>query len=85
MDPAQNNPGAWYRLSLIQFPVLQGDSPQSSAKAGRVHLLYALSFFKVSPFSPLLPVQAFTRSIGCDKHLAVAYFQRGTVFYRRQK
>ncbi|PKU39091.1 hypothetical protein llap_10603 [Limosa lapponica baueri] len=29
-------------------------------------------------------MQAFTRSIGCDKHLAVAYFQRGTVFYRRQ-
>ncbi|NWZ38483.1 NCF2 factor, partial [Brachypodius atriceps] len=28
--------------------------------------------------------RAFTRSIGCDKHLAVAYFQRGTVFYRRQ-
>ncbi|NXE93176.1 NCF2 factor, partial [Menura novaehollandiae] len=28
--------------------------------------------------------QAFTRSIGCDKHLAVAYFQRGTVLYRRQ-
>ncbi|NWS32503.1 NCF2 factor, partial [Polioptila caerulea] len=28
--------------------------------------------------------QAFTRSIGCDKHLAVAYFQRGTVFYWRQ-
>ncbi|NXP33343.1 NCF2 factor, partial [Leiothrix lutea] len=28
--------------------------------------------------------QAFTRSIGCDKHLAVAYFQRGTVFHRRQ-
>ncbi|KQK76943.1 neutrophil cytosol factor 2 [Amazona aestiva] len=27
--------------------------------------------------------EAFTRSIGCDKHLAVAYFQRGTVFYRR--
>uniref|UniRef100_A0A8C3QTU1 Neutrophil cytosolic factor 2 n=1 Tax=Cyanoderma ruficeps TaxID=181631 RepID=A0A8C3QTU1_9PASS len=26
--------------------------------------------------------QAFTRSIGCDKHLAVAYFQRGTVSYR---
>uniref|UniRef100_A0A8C3TRV3 Neutrophil cytosolic factor 2 n=1 Tax=Catharus ustulatus TaxID=91951 RepID=A0A8C3TRV3_CATUS len=26
--------------------------------------------------------EAFTRSIGCDKHLAVAYFQRGTVFYR---
>ncbi|KFQ51718.1 Neutrophil cytosol factor 2, partial [Nestor notabilis] len=37
---------------------------------------------------PLCPIptymQAFTRSIGCDKHLAVAYFQRGTVFYRRQ-
>ncbi|NXV32192.1 NCF2 factor, partial [Rissa tridactyla] len=29
--------------------------------------------------------EAFTRSIVCDKHLAVAYFQRGTVFYRRQK
>ncbi|XP_048168345.1 neutrophil cytosol factor 2 isoform X3 [Corvus hawaiiensis] len=28
--------------------------------------------------------QAFTRSISCDKHLAVAYFQRGTVFYQRQ-
>ncbi|NXN86133.1 NCF2 factor, partial [Bombycilla garrulus] len=28
--------------------------------------------------------EAFTRSIGCDKHLAVAYFQRGTVFYQRQ-
>ncbi|NXF76104.1 NCF2 factor, partial [Sclerurus mexicanus] len=28
--------------------------------------------------------EAFTRSIGCDKHLAVAYFQRGTVVYRRQ-
>ncbi|NXR64610.1 NCF2 factor, partial [Rhadina sibilatrix] len=28
--------------------------------------------------------EAFTRSIGCDKHLAVAYFQRGTAFYRRQ-
>ncbi|XP_075616649.1 neutrophil cytosol factor 2 isoform X2 [Balearica regulorum gibbericeps] len=28
--------------------------------------------------------EAFTRSISCDKHLAVAYFQRGTVFYRRQ-
>ncbi|NWV66605.1 NCF2 factor, partial [Malurus elegans] len=28
--------------------------------------------------------EAFTRSIGCDKHLAVAYFQRGTVSYRRQ-
>ncbi|NXA10354.1 NCF2 factor, partial [Sapayoa aenigma] len=28
--------------------------------------------------------EAFTRSISCDKHLAVAYFQRGIVFYRRQ-
>ncbi|XP_005290795.1 neutrophil cytosol factor 2 isoform X2 [Chrysemys picta bellii] len=28
--------------------------------------------------------QAFARSINCDKHLAVAYFQRGTVFYRRE-
>ncbi|NWX30814.1 NCF2 factor, partial [Notiomystis cincta] len=28
--------------------------------------------------------EAFTQSIGCDKHLAVAYFQRGTVFYCRQ-
>ncbi|NXP16487.1 NCF2 factor, partial [Scytalopus superciliaris] len=28
--------------------------------------------------------EAFTRSIGCDRHLAVAYFQRGTVGYRRQ-
>ncbi|NWH76025.1 NCF2 factor, partial [Piaya cayana] len=28
--------------------------------------------------------EALTRSIGCDKHLAVAYFQRGNVCYRRQ-
>ncbi|NXS77586.1 NCF2 factor, partial [Erpornis zantholeuca] len=28
--------------------------------------------------------EAFTWSISCDKHLAVAYFQRGTVFYQRQ-
>ncbi|XP_026511301.1 neutrophil cytosol factor 2-like isoform X3 [Terrapene carolina triunguis] len=28
--------------------------------------------------------QAFARSINRDKHLAVAYFQRGTVFYRRE-
>uniref|UniRef100_A0A8C9ESF5 NADPH oxidase activator 1 n=1 Tax=Pavo cristatus TaxID=9049 RepID=A0A8C9ESF5_PAVCR len=27
--------------------------------------------------------EAFTQSISCDKHLAVAYFQRGTVFYKR--
>ncbi|NWH55820.1 NCF2 factor, partial [Geococcyx californianus] len=27
--------------------------------------------------------EALTRSIGCDKHLAVAYFQRGNVFYQR--
>lgn len=48
-------------------------------------MLYTIRFFKVSLFAPLVPLQAFTRSIGCDKHLAVAYFQRGTVFYRRQK
>ncbi|CAM4601143.1 unnamed protein product [Lepidochelys olivacea] len=29
--------------------------------------------------------QSFARSINCDKHLAVAYFQRGTVFYWREK
>ncbi|NXI41333.1 NCF2 factor, partial [Galbula dea] len=28
--------------------------------------------------------EAFTQSIGCDKYLAVAYFQRGTVCYQRQ-
>lgn len=28
--------------------------------------------------------EAFSRSIHCDKHLAVAYFQRGTVYYRRE-
>ncbi|NXE49428.1 NCF2 factor, partial [Casuarius casuarius] len=28
--------------------------------------------------------EAFTQSISCDKHLAVAYFQRGTVFYKRE-
>ncbi|KFV80062.1 Neutrophil cytosol factor 2, partial [Struthio camelus australis] len=28
--------------------------------------------------------EAFTQSISCDKHLAVAYFQRGTVFYKQE-
>uniref|UniRef100_A0A8C4KAX7 Neutrophil cytosolic factor 2 n=1 Tax=Dromaius novaehollandiae TaxID=8790 RepID=A0A8C4KAX7_DRONO len=28
--------------------------------------------------------EAFTQSISCDKHLAVAYFQRATVFYKRE-
>ncbi|XP_031451383.1 neutrophil cytosol factor 2 [Phasianus colchicus] len=27
--------------------------------------------------------EALTQSISCDKHLAVAYFQRGSVFYKR--
>ncbi|POI32905.1 hypothetical protein CIB84_003343 [Bambusicola thoracicus] len=27
--------------------------------------------------------EAFTQSISCDKHLAVAYFQRGAIFYKR--
>ncbi|XP_010211665.1 PREDICTED: neutrophil cytosol factor 2 [Tinamus guttatus] len=29
--------------------------------------------------------KAFTQSISCDKHLAVAYFQRGIVFYKQEK
>lgn len=39
------------------------------------------------PFSLLLPrsLQALTQSISCDKHLAVAYFQRGNIFYKRHK
>ncbi|NXD08515.1 NCF2 factor, partial [Nothocercus nigrocapillus] len=28
--------------------------------------------------------KAFTQSISCDKHLAVAYFQRGIVFYKQE-
>lgn len=34
---------------------------------------------------PSRSLQALTQSISCDKHLAVAYFQRGTVFYKRHK
>lgn len=92
MAPAQKNPGAWYRLSPTQCcRETQSREPSSGhlAKAGQVQLLYALRFLRVCPFyppfAPLLPLQAFTRSISCDKHLAVAYFQRGTVFYQRQK
>lgn len=33
------------------------------------------------PFSP----QAFTKSINQDKHLAVAYFQRGMLHYQMEK
>jgi|UPI0000F4D12A hypothetical protein len=36
------------------------------------------------PYGPFL-LQAFTKSINRDKHSAVAYFQRGMLYYRMEK
>ncbi|XP_042661727.1 neutrophil cytosol factor 2-like [Tyto alba] len=70
--------------------------PTGRGGGGKVHSRYALSFLKVFfPFYPPLPHTHFFApllppcrcspwSISCDRHLAVAYFQRGTVFYQRQ-
>ncbi|XP_071607319.1 neutrophil cytosol factor 2 isoform X2 [Heliangelus exortis] len=61
--------------ALEAFTAVQNPAAKICFNIGCVHLVLG----KLAEAE-----EAFTRSIGCDKHLAVAYFQRGTVFYWRQ-
>ncbi|NXN29407.1 NCF2 factor, partial [Nycticryphes semicollaris] len=64
-----------WRAALDAFTAVQNPPAKICFNIGCVHLVLG----KLAEAE-----EAFTRSIGCDKHLAVAYFQRGTVFYQRQ-
>ncbi|NXT44193.1 NCF2 factor, partial [Pelecanoides urinatrix] len=67
--------GKEWRAALDAFTAVQNPPAKICFNIGCIHLVLG----KLAEAE-----EAFTRSIGCDKHLAVAYFQRGTVFYRRQ-
>ncbi|NXF33273.1 NCF2 factor, partial [Nyctibius bracteatus] len=67
--------GKDWRAALDAFTAVQNPPAKICFNIGCIHLVLG----KLAEAE-----EAFTRSIGCDKHLAVAYFQRGTVFYRRQ-
>uniref|UniRef100_A0A672USW6 Neutrophil cytosolic factor 2 n=1 Tax=Strigops habroptila TaxID=2489341 RepID=A0A672USW6_STRHB len=62
-----------WRAALDAFTAVQNPPAKICFNIGCVHLVLG---------QLAEAEEAFTRSIGCDKHLAVAYFQRGTVFYR---
>ncbi|NWW49006.1 NCF2 factor, partial [Pedionomus torquatus] len=64
-----------WRAALDAFTAVQNPPAKICFNIGCVHLVLG----KLAEAE-----EAFTQSIGCDKHLAVAYFQRGTVFYQRQ-
>ncbi|NXJ63882.1 NCF2 factor, partial [Rostratula benghalensis] len=64
-----------WRAALDAFTAVQNPPAKICFNIGCVHLVLG----KLAEAE-----EAFTRSIVCDKHLAVAYFQRGTVFYQRQ-
>ncbi|NXD87507.1 NCF2 factor, partial [Halcyon senegalensis] len=64
-----------WRAALEAFTAVQNPPAKICFNIGCIHLVLE----KLAEAE-----EAFTRSIGCDKHLAAAYFQRGTVFYRRQ-
>uniref|UniRef100_A0A8C0HLT2 Neutrophil cytosolic factor 2 n=1 Tax=Buteo japonicus TaxID=224669 RepID=A0A8C0HLT2_9AVES len=65
--------GKEWRAALDAFMAVQNPPAKICFNIGCIHLVLG----KLAEAE-----EAFTRSIGCDKHLAVAYFQRGTVFYR---
>uniref|UniRef100_A0A8B9RS99 Neutrophil cytosolic factor 2 n=1 Tax=Accipiter nisus TaxID=211598 RepID=A0A8B9RS99_9AVES len=65
--------GKEWRAGLDAFMAVQNPPAKICFNIGCIHLVLG----KLAEAE-----EAFTRSIGCDKHLAVAYFQRGTVFYR---
>ncbi|NXR03651.1 NCF2 factor, partial [Sagittarius serpentarius] len=67
--------GKEWRAALDAFMAVQNPPAKICFNIGCIHLVLG----KLAEAE-----EAFTRSIGCDKHLAVAYFQRGTVFYRRE-
>uniref|UniRef100_A0A672UTU9 Neutrophil cytosolic factor 2 n=1 Tax=Strigops habroptila TaxID=2489341 RepID=A0A672UTU9_STRHB len=59
-----------WRAALDAFTAVQNPPAKICFNIGCVHLVLG---------QLAEAEEAFTRSIGCDKHLAVAYFQRGTV------
>ncbi|NXJ40469.1 NCF2 factor, partial [Ciconia maguari] len=67
--------GKEWRAALDAFTAVQNPPAKICFNIGCIYLVLG----KLAEAE-----QAFTRSISCDKHLAVAYFQRGTVFYQRQ-
>nr|XP_047928738.1 neutrophil cytosol factor 2 [Anser cygnoides] len=67
--------GKEWRAALDAFTAVQSPPAKICYNIGCIHLVLG----KLAEAE-----EAFTQSISCDKHLAVAYFQRGTVFYRRQ-
>ncbi|NXX57594.1 NCF2 factor, partial [Scopus umbretta] len=67
--------GKEWRAALDAFTAVQNPPAKICFNIGCIHLVLG----KLAEAE-----EAFTQSIGCDKHLAVAYFQRGTVFYQRQ-
>ncbi|NWR63858.1 NCF2 factor, partial [Bucorvus abyssinicus] len=64
-----------WRAALDAFTAVQNPPSKICFNIGCIHLVLG-ELAKAE--------EAFTQSISCDKHLAVAYFQRGTVFYWRQ-
>ncbi|XP_068547474.1 neutrophil cytosol factor 2 isoform X2 [Anas acuta] len=64
-----------WRAALDAFTAVQSPPAKICYNIGCIHLVLG----KLAEAE-----EAFTQSISCDKHLAVAYFQRGTIFYRRQ-
>ncbi|NWV57173.1 NCF2 factor, partial [Daphoenositta chrysoptera] len=64
-----------WSAALDAFTAVQNPPAKICFNIGCIHLVLG---------SLVEAEEAFTRSISCDKHLAVAYFQRGTVFYQRQ-
>ncbi|NWX21148.1 NCF2 factor, partial [Aegotheles bennettii] len=67
--------GKDWRVALGAFVAVQNPPAKICFNIGSIHLVLG---------QLAEAEEAFTRSISCDKHLAVAYFQRGTVSYRRQ-
>ncbi|XP_019386517.1 PREDICTED: neutrophil cytosol factor 2 isoform X2 [Crocodylus porosus] len=64
-----------WRAALEAFTSVQNPSSKLCFNIGSIHLILG---------NLAEAEQAFARSINCDKHLAVAYFQRGTVFYKTE-
>uniref|UniRef100_A0A8C8RRW7 Neutrophil cytosolic factor 2 n=1 Tax=Pelusios castaneus TaxID=367368 RepID=A0A8C8RRW7_9SAUR len=64
-----------WATALDAFTSVQNPSAKLCFNIGCIHLILG---------NLAEAEEAFARSINCDKHLAVAYFQRGTVFYRRE-
>nr|XP_056700317.1 neutrophil cytosol factor 2 [Euleptes europaea] len=64
-----------WTAALDAFSSIQNPSSKICFNIGCIHLTMG---------NLAEALQAFTRSTNCDKHLAVAYFQRGTVTYRME-